>query len=757
MVSVTAVRADAGTRVSVAAGRWRMTGALILLVTAASTGSIGLISGAAWWFAMVGTASLILLVAAALRTLGVTRWLVPIISAAVLLGVLTVSFGGGSALGGIIPTPATFDGFGQLLARSKLSIEQQATPATSLPEFVFLIVLAAGVAAILLDICANVARVPALCAVVIAFVLLAPSLLLTAGVSPLSLVACAAAYLFVLRTDARQRRHGWGETGVSLSIAAATTVVAILIATTAPGFAQVGRQGIPDSGILIGGGVNPLIDLGQDLRRPVGVPVLEYTTTAKTPPYLRMTALDEFTGTIWHHKPNETNRLPSGNTIGPAPGLSEAVATSKVTTRVQIENMESGWIPAPYPVIGVHGLDGRWEWNPKDLTIAGVNVSTQGQSYTAESLTVEPTVEQLKAAGTFVPPAVSRDLFVPFDVPKIITDTAKTVTAGAADEYDKAVDLQAYFQSGQFTYSTVAPVRNSYDGDSMQSIAAFLKVKSGYCVHFASAMAVMARTLGIPARVAMGYLPGSVSGSQDGRALFEVTSDELHAWPELYFSGIGWVPFEPTVSRGTLPSYSIANDGVAGNTSTSSSAPERSSAPLVPTDPTNAAPGSVSASSQELSAVVSTSVAALFAIALLLTPAGVRRGQRMSRLRKLADEWGSSRLAWRELQQTARDLGMAVPDTETPRAFAERVSAVLGDDDVAVASLRELLEATEREEYAQPGHGTIDPQRATELKTVLAAMLRTAGMGRRLRALLLPVSLVPATSAILRGRARLSA
>jgi hypothetical protein len=734
-----------------------MSAALILLMVAASTGSFGLISGAEWWFAMVGTASLMIVVAAGLRTIGTARWLVPVLCSAVLLGLLTVAFGGGTGIGGVVPTPATFGGFGELLMRARLSIEQQATPAQSLPEFLFLIALAAGVAAILLDVCSNVARVPALCAAVVGVVLLAPSLLLSSGVSPLSLVACIAAFLFVLRTDTRERRRGWGETGVSLSIAAATTVVAMLIGTTAPGFAQVGRQGIPDSGISIGGGVNPLIDLGQDLRRPVAVPVLQYTTTAKTPPYLRMTSLDQFTGTIWRHRPGETNRVPSDNSIGPPPGLSDVIKATHVRTAIQVQNMESGWIPAPYPVIGVHGLAGEWKWNPNDLTIAGVDVSTQGQSYTAETLALEPTVQQLEDAGSFVPPSVSRDLFIPFDAPKIITDTAKKVTAGATNAYEKAVDLQNYFQYGGFNYSTVAPVRNSYDGDSMQSIAAFLKVKSGYCVHFASAMAVMARTLGIPARIAMGYLPGSVTGTRDNKPLLQVTSDELHAWPELYFSGVGWVPFEPTVSRGTLPAYSIPGGDVGADQSSAAPAPQRTNAIAPPTDPTNAAPGSVNTAGQELGSIISTVAALLFAVALLLTPAGVRRGLRMSRLRKLADEWGSPRLAWKELQQTARDLGMAVADTETPRSFAARVAGVLGEDETAISALQSLLEATEREEYGRPGHGIVDPDRAAQLLAVLKAMLREAGRGERIRAFLVPVSLLPTTTGILRGRARLSA
>ncbi|MGM3293757.1 transglutaminase-like domain-containing protein, partial [Escherichia coli] len=66
--------------------------------------------------------------------------------------------------------------------------------------------------------------------------------------------------------------------------------------------------------------------------------------------------------------------------------------------------------------------------------------------------------------------------------------------------------------------------------------------RTGYCEQFASAMAVMARSLGIPARVAMGFL----EPTEEGRGQWVYSTDDLHAWPELYFAGQGWVRFEPT-------------------------------------------------------------------------------------------------------------------------------------------------------------------------------------------------------------------
>ncbi|ERK69950.1 transglutaminase-like protein, partial [Leifsonia aquatica ATCC 14665] len=356
--------------------------------------------------------------------------------------------------------------------------------------------------------------------------------------------------------------------GAALAVGAAATVVALLLAGTAPGFDRGGATSFTAGGINIGGTVTPLIDLGKDLRRPTAVRALTYTTSAPTGQYLKLASLDQFTGSVWKHRERDTKRLAEGTPIGPVAGLSADVPTSKITTTVAIDNMQSRWLPVPAPVQSVKGLTGTWSWDPDDLTIGGINATTQGQDYTATSLLLQPTADQLKAAGGVVPEDVQRDLFLPTNMPAIIEKTAIAATEGATSEYEQAVALQDYFRDNGFVYSTQTPLKQGYDGDGARVIAAFLEAKSGYCVHFASAMALMARSLGIPSRVAEGYLPGaSGGGSASNPGEYTVTSDDLHAWPELYFAGVGWVPFEPTVGRGTIPSYTRADTAAAAPTS----------------------------------------------------------------------------------------------------------------------------------------------------------------------------------------------
>jgi transglutaminase-like putative cysteine protease len=724
------------------AGSWRLTSALLLVLLATSFSLIGLIQGFGWWFLMLFVGSLILVAAAALRTLGVPRILVPLIEVAILTAILTVGFGRGTGFFGIIPTTATFERFGALGDLARTSIYAQGTPASPLVEFMFLIVLGTGVFSIILDTVAITFSRPGWAGLAIVPVLIVPAVLFTDGVSPIALAECAAAFLFLLRSDARKRHQGIPRLAAAFSIGAVSIVVALVISVTAPGFDRGGAASFSASGISIGGTVTPLIDLGRDLRRPAPVHVLSYTTTAPTPQYLKLTSLDQFTGTVWKHRERPMNRLPAVDTIGSPAGLSKGVATKKFETTVRIDNMNSRWLPVPYPVTSVNGLNGTWAWDPADLTIGAVNTSTVGQNYKATSLMISPTATQLKNDSSVVPASLLADLFVPQDIPVIITQTALDATAGATSKYEKAVALQDYFREQNYQYSVDTPLEQGYGGDGMAVIATFLQVKSGYCVHFASAMAIMARTLGIPARVSIGYLPGASSpGAFGSSAVYNVTSDDLHAWPELYFAGVGWVPFEPTVGRGIIPSYTRPDSALTLPTNPSGSGTAPSTRPLVPVDPTTTSSTSGSGGKSVIQPVVAGLGGGLVVAALLLMPAFLRRWRRKTRLRQLRDEWGGAAIAWSELIDTARDFRWHVSDTETPRAFAARVGDILSDLN-RLDALDRLLLAIERESFGPPGRfharGVAD-----DLELVLAGLQEQAGNIGRLRAVLVPVSLVP--------------
>ena len=117
----------------------------------------------------------------------------------------------------------------------------------------------------------------------------------------------------------------------------------------------------------------------------------------------------------------------------------------------------------------------------------------------------------------------------------------------------KAAAIQAFLRGGDFTYST-----EPLPGSGYQALENFLlRDRRGYCEQFASAMAMMARVVGIPSRVAVGFLPGEREGDS-----WKVSIRDMHAWPELYFAGYGWVRFEPTPASVTGAAAPV--DGAAG-------------------------------------------------------------------------------------------------------------------------------------------------------------------------------------------------
>lgn len=131
-------------------------------------------------------------------------------------------------------------------------------------------------------------------------------------------------------------------------------------------------------------------------------------------------------------------------------------------------------------------------------------------------------------------------LQLPEDLPASVRKAAQEAIGEAASPYAKAVALEAFFQQG-FVY-TLSPMQQSEQDDF---VASFLETRTGYCVHFASAMVVMARTRGIPARLAQGFILKPAEGSFSG-SNWIAAGNTAHAWAELYFAGIGWLTFDPT-------------------------------------------------------------------------------------------------------------------------------------------------------------------------------------------------------------------
>lgn len=716
---------------------------------------------------MAAVSTIVFAIPAVLRRAGVAGWLVNAATVGALVATLTFMFGRGSGLLWLIPTPNTFGRFQQLVEAGIKSIREQGLPAQATDGVLFLLAAGVGLIAILMDVLAISLRWPALSGLPLLVPVAVPGLLVGSAADAFALVVTSVGFLAILRVDAlmRQSRHTRPPEGIpaapggdaqqrqrpaqlggsivigSLGIVSALTLGAIIPVSPAIG-PVAGSSG---GQFFFGGAINPMIDLGKDLRRPNATAALHYMTTASQPPYFKLLTLDQFVGTTWAAR---SDPVRPGNTVDDIDkplGLSADVESTETTTAVTIDRLSTRWLPAPTPATNVEGLTGTWGWGSDSLTILSTSSTTRGQEYTVTALNLKPTAEQLRASGTDYPVAALQNLELPTARPTIVDETAKSLAAGTASKYDAAVALQNYLRSGEFSYDTESPVEDGYDGGGLDVIGKFLEVKRGYCVQFASTMAVMARVMGIPARVALGYLPGTPSSQRtDDPARYDIDSDDLHTWPELYFGGVGWVPFEPTPSRGAVPAYSRAD------ATPPTSGPARPNQEYTPAD--LGALGGSESQLQDTSSVprLGLILAGALAVVLLLVPGVMRRLVRERRRRRIRLGQSGALEAWAELTDTALDHGVQVRDTETPREFADHLEMRAGTagNEVA-AALGRLVVVEERYRYARPERvvaGGDATCLADDLDRLISAVRAGATTRERVLATALPASLWRAMS-----------
>ncbi|MYS12245.1 DUF4129 domain-containing protein, partial [Streptomyces sp. SID6041] len=530
--------------------------------------------------------------------------------------------------------------------------------------------------------------------------------------------------------------------------------VALVVPFALPGFTGglIGSGGGEGTGGEGGGGtisaVNPLVSLQDNLRQQEDREVLRYRTNARDTSglYLRLVALDQFDGTSWKSSVRPIEAVPQRL---PWPeGLSRNVLITEVTSNfVASEGYEQKWLPMPYPA-GRVDIDGRWRYEPAGRMLVGDDKqTTSGARYTVSSLDVQPTSEQLAAAGEAPERLLREYTRVPSSLPADVKATALRITGGAGNDYERAVKLQDWFaRDGGFRYDV-----DVESGTGVQAISRFLKDKEGFCVHFSFSMAAMARSLGIPARVAVGFMPGTTQ--TDGSV--SVGIRDAHAWPELYFEGAGWTRFEPTPSRGSTPSYT--QDNTPSGTATGPAQPQESAS----AQPSVAPSASASCTPQErrlgdcgpeeaLAGVESsgggpdpltvtlTVVGILAVLALPLLPLLWRRRVRARRLAPAGAGGARTLAVWQEIVDTAWDYGVEPDESQTPRRTAARIVERGGLPGGAAEAVHRVARAVEEALYApnpRPVSGLAEE--ATRIRT---GFHETADRGNRLRALLAPRS-----------------
>jgi transglutaminase-like putative cysteine protease len=288
-------------------------------------------------------------------------------------------------------------------------------------------------------------------------------------------------------------------------------------------------------------------------------PVL--TVAAAQGLYLRAVTYDAYNGHGWDQTPGRERAVDSeqptfGDDSPEKPTVGDAFQNE--TIEVQIQKPTGRYLySAGYPVktfapvLVVESGD-----QPFLGALKATAPVEAGRSYSMTVALSRATKSQLRAAGTAYPSAIARYYLGADGVTQRTAELAEAITANATNPYDRADALARYLQGDpSFRYRTTAPLPT----DPEQDLVDFFLFdpesnRTGFCEHYASAMVVMARTLGIPARLAVGYAPGEslqVPGTpteNPATKLWQVRGKNAHAWAEIYFPGYGWQAFEATKS-----------------------------------------------------------------------------------------------------------------------------------------------------------------------------------------------------------------
>lgn len=714
-------------RPAAGAAPWAMAGAIFVAIVGTSLGMNGVLRGWSWLILVILTVAAVLLVPATARALRFPPVSATLLGLVALVLVLTLLFFSSSALLGVIPGKGSFVALQALLSQASDTVIGGAAPVYPNAGIVFIVCAGTGMAALLTDSLAVGLAMPASSGLGIFAIMLTPALIKPDSLGPLGFVGGAAGYLLILglsqwyaptASPDQAATRSTGQLRRATGIAAAAVVVTVLAALLIPGFnSGTFPQGTRLNAFGKVSGLNPMLSLGNDLRESNGQGRMVYATDAPSAPYLRTTTLEDFSGNAWEPTSRDAVRRLDVNDITDNSAAYSAVATVTTTTVVESTDFSGPWLPVPYAPVNVTGLSGRWSWDPETLAIEGVNATSLNQQYTVRSVMPALTKNTLQQVVE-EPPKSLDPVFtsLPKDVPDIIRQRALDVTAGASTYFDKALAIQDYLRGAQFSYSEQTPVTNGYDGSGMDVLAKFLEIKSGYCVHFSAAMAVLAREAGIPSRIAVGYAPGQLTGRTvlvNGRQLteYQVDGHSAHAWPELYFAALGWVPFEPTPSRGQVPAYAQQlgssggaasnpnNDLLRGDNAANSASASASPAPVSP-HATGPQDGSTV---RQLWFALAAAALALLLATPYLTRTGIRRRRRRD-IRSSAVGHGRppEPAAWDELTDLAFDYGLPPVASDTPRAFAARLlrgplrGGRAGADDSGVIAAATHLGTTDR-------------------------------------------------------------
>jgi hypothetical protein len=727
-----------------------------LTVVLAATALSGVVEGLRWLvFVAVATAAVVA-TGVLLRsvTLRGGRQLPPAAVAAgeiAALGCLLTAVFTRSGLLVLIPTPTALRELRLGLSSAMGQVQSGVPPVEATTEMLLLITLGLGLVAVAVDIIAVSARAPAATGLLLLCVFAVPASVSDGMLPWLTFVLGAGGFALLLAVDGQRRNLAWrgdssgpsdqGAGPTAAAVAGIALVLALVAGSTTTLIGTVGR--LPGSGTgsgaTTGVGLKPFTSLRGQLNRDGVIELFQVSglDSQKYLPYLRALTLRKYLPDEGWVPDGIDNGVPVSENLPLPPG--QDGSGQQVPVEIKALHFRDPWLPVYGVPTGLTRLSGGYRYDKQAGTVFNERPRRPG-TYVEQVLFPDLTATKLRAADgpDNVDPAYLRQ----DGIDPIVRDIAVQLTKSKPTRFDQVLALNNYFTTeGDFTYSEKTTV-----GNSKGALVNFLtSSKTGYCEQFASAMAVMLRAISIPSRVAIGFTAGF--GPGDTKL---ITTQDAHAWVEVFFPGIGWTTFDPTpllLGRAFTPPYvaSERNSTESGNradeqpnTSASPTAGAPTRAPDREQDAGTAA-GTTGSGGGWLRPLAVTVLILVLLAAVVTGPALIRRLRRRARLRAVAAGGpDAATAAWRELLAESWDRGIAVQDTDTVRTAAGKIARQHGLDDDGRRGLRTVVGAIERSWYGA-GNRT-EPGLDAALREVLDSFTRNAPLALRSR--LLPRSVL---------------
>ena len=474
--------------------------------------------------------------------------------------------------------------------------------------------------------------------------------------------------------------------GSAIAVGSVATATAILVPLAIPTFSlsvfDLGNGPGGDGDIEI---ANPLVDLRRDLVQGEDIDLIRVTTDDPMPDHLRISVLNRFTDNEWSNGDRQvpTDNLAQGD-LPPLEGVDDTIAPVGRTYDYDVEiadEFKSLWLPTMAPLSRIVA-DGDWRFDDStmDFLSSDDDLTTAGQSYQMTGEELAYNNEELLLLDANASDVDDELTELPDGFSTVVRQLANEVTGGAPTSFAKAIALQQWFRTtGGFEYSLERADPQQIGVDELEAFLDEDEGRVGYCEQFAAAMAVMARALDIPSRVAVGFLKPDEDPQNLGTWVY--SARDLHAWVELYFPGAGWVQFDPTPADrvgNLVPGYSLlpvdANVPTDNPTSTQTRPTQTGGPdPIEPRpEPTAGAADSAGGSADSdggfpwVRLLIGLVLVALVVV-LVWLPRTLRERQRTRRLA------GGPEAVWEELRATLVDLRLVWPERRSPQETRDLV------------------------------------------------------------------------------------